>query len=730
MTENLHLDYDAFLRSISKELQRLLHIAKTANEFEFVNVLLGFNGMGDQRALTHLHESRSYIEDMKERYANEQNLHSKVRLGLHLYCHIFEMNELYSILGNLTRIASSQKLRYIPDLYTQTEPHLTPSDKLARISDMAPYSHMQPLLNLIYEMYKNDLRNSFAHSSYSLFGENYHIIKGKGVKFGNDIRNTLSIKDHIIPLVHNTLGFITEFFKLIDDHKKSYIENKMVTAHMPEEQSVLILGDRKKGLIGFHTSVGSWIKLNSQNESGHYIEAMNISINISSEGSPLQKELEQYVEKLTPFGKAFNEIRDKVIQSSESDLLRILSLIYYNWANDTVKTAENKPIRQSDAILLSAIERYDLSITTDPTFDRAYLNKATTLLIQHKSKGTLTTQIRKDLLGLYNKSLKLNPVSFESLLNSSQILQELGNEEEDQNQQILYFNESEQRSLKALDLNPHEGKLYKNLGWLKTRLGNLNIDAPQNFGDAISYYEKTLNIESNLENELVLASSLEDLAGIQNKQEAVESIKRSISILLEVFKKYGLNSDISYRLGNKYAALSKIENETDYLKDAIKNFEKAIELDATNLKAINNLCHCQLLLYVNEGGGSESRTLLHSIKERLEDIVVLESHDIGALYNIFYADLELAKISDPENRSILVGKSIERMNEIEKLDGKPNNFDMSRAYAIIEDIDNSLQHLKLWLSEGNNWENAGFKEDFRILFENVEFLTMAKEVKE
>lgn len=65
---------------------------------------------------------------------------------------------------------------------------------------------------------------------------------------------------------------------------------------------------------------------------------------------------------------------------------------------------------------------------------------------------------------------------------------------------------------------------------------------------------------------------LEDIERIQNKQEAVELIRRSISILLEATEKYGLNYDISYHLSNKYAALSKIETEIDFPIDAIKNF--------------------------------------------------------------------------------------------------------------------------------------------------------------
>ena len=87
--------------NLCDELKRLFQTAQTIDEFEFINVLIGYNGMGDQRVLTHLYESRAFIDDIKSLIQNSSNKHTKTRLGLLLYCHIFEMNELYNILGNL-----------------------------------------------------------------------------------------------------------------------------------------------------------------------------------------------------------------------------------------------------------------------------------------------------------------------------------------------------------------------------------------------------------------------------------------------------------------------------------------------------------------------------------------------------------------------------------------------------------------------------------------------------
>src|SRR4051812_24240248 len=97
-------------QELIEELHRLFKTAQKFDEGEFIQVLIGFNGMGDQRALTHLHESREFIKDIKSLMQANQNKHSRTRLALLLYCHIFEMDELYNILGNLLRISMGQDL--------------------------------------------------------------------------------------------------------------------------------------------------------------------------------------------------------------------------------------------------------------------------------------------------------------------------------------------------------------------------------------------------------------------------------------------------------------------------------------------------------------------------------------------------------------------------------------------------------------------------------------------
>jgi tetratricopeptide (TPR) repeat protein len=707
---------------ITDELSRLFEFTKKSDEFEFINVLIGFSGMGDQRALTHLHESREYIKDMVVRYQAEDNIFSRTRLGLHIYCHIFEMDELYNIIGNLLRISSNQKLRYIPNLYSRNEVLLTPTDKIDRIGDIAPQSHFEYLTELIQELYRNNLRNSFVHSAYSLLNDDYHIVRGKGVKIGNKEYHTLKIKEYILPLVDNTIVFIESFFNIINEHKLSYKANRVIEARMPEPQPVMVLGDPNTGLIGFQTFVGSWVKFNSQYGSEYFIEAMNIRFNTSdSKYSDLEKELIPYSESLTPYGKTFDNIRDKAIESGNPDLIRMLAIIYYNAANNKVNTADGKPERQFDAILQSALQQYNLSIETDPSFDRSYLNKASTIMKLNMAKGTVTTELRQEVLYLYDKAIKTNGQSFEAWGNSAQLLQEIGNEEQDPSRQLEHFTESIKRNLHAISLYPHTTFTYTNLAWVKTRLGHLNIDRLQNFRDAVRYYEIAVEKNTNLKNELALASALEDLANTVDQEEALVLLNRSIEMLRHTADKYGKNSDIYYRLGNKHYAIAKLQNDTALYKNAIECFEKSIELHSGNINAINNLSRCQLILFVNEEKKQDSHLILPVIKERLLEVLNIQPNDTSATINLVYVTIELAKCSPYEDRQILLQQAITKMTQLQAINDESYSFDMARAYALSGDKLKSLHYLKLWVSEGNQWGEQGFTDDFEILSDEVEF---------
>lgn len=461
-----------------EELKRLFATAIKFDEFEFVNVLIGYNGMGDQRALTHLYESRAYIADMKNQMSSTPNLHTKTRLALHIYCHLFEMDELYNILGNLLRIAIGQKLRYLPELYSGREELMTPTEKFVKLKDLAEQCRFEEFLRGLEDLYSNKIRNAFLHSAYSLIDDDFCIVKGDGIKIGGSSHQSVSIENYLMPLITSAINFIDTLFGLIDENKLSYRANKIVQARMPELQPVVILGDAEKGLIGFQTFVGSWIKIKSAYGTEHFVEAMNLRIsNHNGPNHDLNERLEQYVEKLTPFGKDFDAVRDEVIATKDAALLNNLAMVYYNRANNIAMTAEGKPARQQDAIYKSAKQYYDLSIATNPAFARSYHNMGTALIKQAETNNSLDLKLRLDVLALFDKTISVDKNMFEAWLNSARMVFEIGLDEVDAEKQFSLFQDSIVRYQNAIELYPRDAEAHSSKARVHLKLARMGMVA-------------------------------------------------------------------------------------------------------------------------------------------------------------------------------------------------------------------------------------------------------------
>jgi len=420
-------------QELIEELERLFKSAKKIDEGEFVQVLIGFNGTGDQRTLTHLHESREFIKDIKSLMQSNPNKHSRTRLALLLYCHIFEMDELYNIIGNLLRISMGQEMRYVPDLYNSyNHGDLTPTEKLSRLKELAEQCRFTEFVNGLNALYSNKIRNVFFHSAYSLIEDNFCIVKGEGIKIGHVIHNVLSIDNFLIPKINSVINFIERFFTLLDENKLQYKENKIVQGRLPDPQPIMILGDPIKGLVGFQSFYGSWVKISNSYGTENFVEAMNLRFSVEpKEVSELTKRLAPYEGDQVPTGKVFDKIKEEILQTKDKNLIRNLAVVYYNWANNTAQTAEEKSGKEKETLLNYALQRYDLSIQTDSTFSRAYHNKGTAKLKLALFKNNLDNNIRWEAIEEIKMALNYEPLMFEAHLNYGKILFEIAFDEKD-----------------------------------------------------------------------------------------------------------------------------------------------------------------------------------------------------------------------------------------------------------------------------------------------------------
>ena len=244
------LPFEIFIR----ETERLFETAKSKDEFEYVCALINFNGIGDPRALSHIHESRDLFFQMVELIEKSDNKHEQIRLLLLLYCHIFEMDEFYNIIGNMLRICLGE--RYGVMLYNSPTlaRELNPSSKLEKLESLSKKAGFELLIDTIRNLYSSPLRNSFFHSSYSLGGDNFYVVSGRELKVNGMTKSVVSLGDYILPITHSTVNIAGHFFNLLRSSRLDYKENKIVIGRLePNGVKIEIMGHYERGLSGFQT---------------------------------------------------------------------------------------------------------------------------------------------------------------------------------------------------------------------------------------------------------------------------------------------------------------------------------------------------------------------------------------------------------------------------------------------------------------------------------------------
>lgn len=706
------------------ELGRLFVNTRNIDEFEFVNVLISFNGMGDQHAMTHLFESRAYISDMKARYSAAENDHSRARLGLHMYCHIFEMDELYNILGNLLRIAANQQLRYLPDLYTGRDDYYTPTEKFHKLRALAEQSRIEGFIDGVESLYLNEIRNGFVHSAYSLVDDDFILVRGNGIPINGAKHHSVSINQFLLPLIDRAIDFIDNFFKLIDDNKMSYRSNKVVQGRMPDPQPIMILGDPETGLIGFQTFVGSWIKIQPGYGSTQFAQAMNIRFDTHVENKQLNERLEAYIEKLTPHGRDFNFLQEEIKASGDKKLLTNLAKVYYNYGNNASASKSGKPQRQQEAILKSAIERYDQALAIDPSFSRAYHNKGTAILQLAKLQGNDTDELKKEALALFEKTLAIDSNMYEAWLNSARVIADLSNNESDKEKQLAGFYESLSRYQKSIAIHPHDPLAFEYMAWVYRRLAHLVSDNEQLFKEGISAYEMASKLNPSLEASMAHATFVGEY-GQAFDELSEQKAKDAIEMIENARKEYGNNADISYCLGNKYHQLGQATGDQEQLKTALQQFELAVQLDASHIRAMNNAAHTELSLSLYEKDDAKATQQLNGITVKLDKVLELDPSHEHAWYNLGLLHLELAKRNGGINTQYLLDKAAAGLHKAEAMQPGLGNFDLARAYALMGNKPESIEWLKKWQEHSQRkWESASFKEDFDNLKDDQDFIVL------
>lgn len=632
-----------------EQFRRLLNESREKNEFEFINVLLGYKGMGGMMSLTHFYESQSLFQDMSALITEDHDNKNNVRIGLFLYSHFFEMDELYRVLGNLLNIMNGG--RFKPFLFEDLEAdELTPTEKIKELKKMSAGCGFSDLTDCIDELYSNKLRNSFFHSNYSIDkGEYLNTSRRHTIKIRGEERHSLNIETELYPLIMETIESAKFFFSEIEENKKSYTSNKVIEGNLSLPEPVMILGDTGNGLIGWQSSSGSAIKITYKYGSP-FLAAYNIRITPKISGTELK--LSEIVDK-NKYAKNdpdLLKLEEEIMAENNPERIKQLAIPYYNAANNTKERAEKaENIYEKKALIKSAIEKYKKSLEFDPRLVRAMHN----LAISEKELGDLDGQ-KTSYGDLAKKIASLSNLADdfpEALLNAGHFSQIEAQETIDGTDRkawylkaIGFYERFLKEAVEKDDIIQRLGRCY----WGASLVDNDTALAHK----ALGYFEELIEMApENVQHLLSFAAFLSDYA-IIGKDESNEKDKRALGILEKADKLSPENGTILYRTGTtkSTAAEKEIDREAKelYLIEALDSFEKALSVDPNNTDILNNIGYAHIKLgWFYDDEKSESH--FHKGIACMNDLIQYNPELSNSYYNKASALVGLFEITKSQN---------------------------------------------------------------------------------
>lgn len=309
------------------DLTTLFEEAKQKREFEFVQTLINYTGMGAKELSTNLHEWFEAIEFYKGLYFQFSNK-EKTRIGTLLYSTFFENSDFYNILGSLCKI----KLGYKGSSYLfwktkKYERLLGIGEKQDFLVELLDDAGKPNIISFFEENHYKEIRNSFFHSAYSLSDEEYILHDSEPIRIGGVGQSSFNVAEFLYPKVENIIQFFDAFKKLYLNSFTSYQADKEVDALFPNPCKATILGS-KDGLKGFriknsvqfygewHDS-GVWYDEQYEMWAGH-----NINMNFANvETIEIQESLTRYENKedINRSDLEFQNLIDKILDRRDAN---------------------------------------------------------------------------------------------------------------------------------------------------------------------------------------------------------------------------------------------------------------------------------------------------------------------------------------------------------------------------------------------------------------------------
>lgn len=171
-------------------LTSLFSRAANTDGFNYLSTLLRVEGItsGHWDAFVEAEEALKDFSKLLRSTKKKGREKRALRLGLFIYCHATEMSAPYEILANLLRCCQNKSYMMYPFTHLVgvdkkgglfTKRHLPyPTNKIGHIKELATTCGEIKLNEILDSFFRNDIRNAFYHSDYTISKDEFRIIEG------------------------------------------------------------------------------------------------------------------------------------------------------------------------------------------------------------------------------------------------------------------------------------------------------------------------------------------------------------------------------------------------------------------------------------------------------------------------------------------------------------------------------------------------------------------------
>lgn len=339
------------MKEFEKEIVEIFEEVKQINEFDFVQTLINYRGLGTHKLVTNLYEWFDAMEYYSNLYRNETELRPKVRIGLLIYSTFQENSDFYNIIGSLCNVKLG--LRPSSYLYWKTKKYerfLGISEKQNFLLEKLHESNLPNIVKFFNENIFTAIRNNFFHSTYALSDTEFILHDSEPVIINGNSKFYLNIEEELLPMIENVISFFTIMKEQFFSHFNSYNTNKNVIGYFPNKCEVTILGN-ENGLQGFKISnsvqfygefhdSGIWYNLTTDMFEGHNIRFNHTSI----ETIEIHEKLERYNKKddIHQNDSEFLNLVDRVIERNDLNELGFTSNLLLKFGDSKFQRMEEE----------------------------------------------------------------------------------------------------------------------------------------------------------------------------------------------------------------------------------------------------------------------------------------------------------------------------------------------------------------------------------------------------